>query len=158
MRLLMYLFLATIALTQFRCTKAETRASQSLIGEWRVDSLMILYMSRSSTGSSTSTDSIWKSAGSLGIFIFNENKVNIDYQLRDTQIKTNPNYTLHSFKENAGFIKVRKWQLILPEKTYSLEFGDQTSDAHIKAKNITLLFEPPGTGNQQLEILHLSKN
>jgi hypothetical protein len=76
---------------------------------------------------------------------------------RNIHQNDNVNYTLHAFKKNAGFTKVRKWEIILPNKNYSLEFGDQTSDAHKNARKITLTFEPNEVGKNEVEIIHLGK-
>ena len=156
MKIYPYLLILLLSLVLARCTKPETHATASLEGTWKVDSLFILYINKTFTGSS-GTDSIYRSSGEVGTFYFTHEMVKYDYKRRNTQLKANLNYTLRTFKENAGFAKVRKWEIILPDKTYNTEFGDQTSDAHKKARNLTLTYEPKAIGKQEMEIIHLSK-
>jgi hypothetical protein len=151
-----FILLVTFILVLSCCTKPEIHASNSLVGTWKVDSLVILYINKTSTGSS-GTDSIWESKGDIGSFDFTEEMVKFNYKKRNIHQNDNVNYTLHAFKKNAGFTKVRKWEIILPNKTYSLEFGDQTSDAHKNARKITLTFEPNEVGKNEVEIIHLGK-
>ncbi len=156
MKIYPLILLIAITLVLGRCTKPEIHASNSLVGTWKVDSLVILYINKTSTGSST-TDSIWRTQGNIGQFDFTEEMVKYDYKKRNVQQNSNVNYTLRTFKENAGFTKVRKWEIILPNKTYHVEFGDQTSDAHKNARKITLTHESDVIGKQEVEILYLGK-
>lgn len=156
MKNIIYILIPLSLLLTFSCTKPETHGSQSLTGVWKLDSLRILYIIKTPTGGSE-TDSIWRATGNIGTFEFLEDVVKYDYLTRNVQEKSTKNYTLRTFKEHSGFFKVRKWELSLPEKTYILEFGDQTSGAHIRAKKMTLISDPKAIGKQQMEFLFLSK-
>jgi hypothetical protein len=136
-----------------RCTKPEIHAEKSLLGSWKVDSLYMMY----SKSPSQSIDSIWRFNKPSGKITFRADEVNIEYNLRNKKVMLTGGYKLWSYRENAGFFKVRKWELTVSDKLYKVEFGNETKHAHKNAERILLTLKPSTTGKREAEMLFMSK-
>lgn len=142
-----------IMLSLVQCTKPEVHAHESLAGMWQVDSISILY----TKPPGSTIDSIWKRSMPAGKIIFTEKEIITSYMSRNQKTEFTSNYTIESSKENAGFFRVRKWHLMTAHVICEIEYGDQTKNAHKKAKYITLSCNSKLPNNTETEILFMSK-
>lgn len=128
------LFLLTIILAS--CGKSTQEcAEESLVGEWNVVQVFeahTIVMDGSQTSQSqTAFDD------AEGHFSFTASMM--DYEFTTTSTKTlDQAYTLVVTKENSGFTKVNVFTINGDVEDFRVRFGDQTSDAHENATEISL--------------------
>ena len=150
-KMAIYVYIILLSLVQ--CTKPEVHAHESLTGTWQVDSISILY----TKPPGSTIDSIWKRSMHAGKIIFTEKEIITSYMSRNQKTEFTSDYTIESSKENAGFFRVRKWHLMTDHVICEIEYGDQTKNAHKKAKYITLSCHSKLPNNTETEILFMSK-
>lgn len=110
------------------CTSKEDSAKESLIGTWQVKEV---FKYAPSTGLSEEDKS------GVGVFEFTEMNCGYNFSF-DNKLEMNDfEYTFEVSKENAGFIRVDRFD-VLGEENYRVRFGDQTSDSHKEASEMTL--------------------
>ena len=128
------LFLLTILLTS--CGKSTQEcAAESLIGEWNVVEIfethtIVVDGSQSNQSQTTFDDA-------EGHFSFTANTMDYEYTSTSTKMLDQA-YTLEVTKENAGFTRVNVFTINGDVEDFRVRFGDQTSDAHENAAEISL--------------------
>lgn len=108
------------------CMSKSDSASESLQGVWNVTKI-----SQTVDGTTDSQD------GMLGTFEFSQTTVDYSYQFNGVTEANDFEYQLDITRENAGFTKVDRFDII-GEENFRVRFGDQTSDAHENADMMVL--------------------
>lgn len=108
------------------CMSKSDSASESLQGVWNVTKI-----SQTVDGTTDSQD------GMLGTFEFTQTTVDYSYQFNGVTEANDFEYQLDITRENAGFTKVDRFDII-GEENFRVRFGDQTSDAHENADMMVL--------------------
>lgn len=110
------------------CSSKIDCAKESLVGTWQVTEV---YKNFPFTGESSEDKS------GIGVFIFTETQCDYSFTFDSVLEANNFDYTFEISKENAGFTRVDRFD-VLGEENYRVRFGDQTSDAHEEATEMTL--------------------
>lgn len=128
------LLLVTIILTA--CGKSTQEcAEESLIGEWRVTQI---YESRSIIENGVQIDQSQTTYDNTsGHFSFTNDMMQYVYTTT-TSISSEQGYSLVTTKENSGFTRVNVFTIKGDDEDFRVRFGDQTSDAHEDAEEISL--------------------
>lgn len=125
-----------IFVTLVSCGKSDQQKAQdSLIGDWSVTDI---YQSKNTiidNGQINESQDFWE--GMLGTFHFTSAEMDYEYIMVDT-IQNTQSYKLHISKENSGFIRVNKYEIIGDVENFIVRYGDQTSSAISNATNINL--------------------
>ena len=110
------------------CTSTVESAKASLMGVWKV---RMVSKYTPSTGLSEEDKS------GVGEFEFTENNCDYTFNFANVNEENNFEYTFEVSKENAGFTSIDRFD-IKGEENYRVRFGDQTSDSHKDASEMTL--------------------
>jgi len=122
------LSLITYILIFSSCGSKLDSAKESLVGTWQVTEI---FKSIPSTGLSEEDKS------GNGIFEFTNTQCDYNFTFGMEAEMNSFGYEFQTSKENAGFTKVDRFDVI-GEENYRVRFGDQTSDAHKEATEMTL--------------------
>lgn len=139
------------------CTSTIESANESLVGKWSINKIITSKGNRISGGLTIDTN-ITEAIVSIGIMEFTEEgKCTWEFKRLGKTDVGSSSYKLLGRKENEGFIKVRKYSINLNDRTFDVAFGDQTSDAHKSARDITLSYDPQIVGTYEGFVLFLKK-
>ena len=128
------LFLLVIIITS--CGKStQESAEESLIGDWDVTQIfethtIVVDGSQSDQSQTTFDDA-------EGHFSFTASMMDFEYTTSSIEMLDQA-YTLVVTKENSGFTRVNVFTIIGDVENFRVRFGDQTSDAHENASEISL--------------------
>jgi len=114
--------------TLISCGSKLDSAKESLVGTWQVNEI---FKNIPATGLSEEDKS-----GS-GVFEFTSTQCDYNFTFGMEVEMNSFGYEFQTSKENAGFTKVDRFDVI-GEENYRVRFGDQTSDAHKEATEMTL--------------------
>ena len=122
--LIIFLALFTI----ISCNSKTDSAKESLIGTWQV---IEIFKSTPATGLSEDDKS------GNGMFEFTSTQCDYSFTFgTDTEINSFE-YEFQVSKENAGFTRIDRFDIV-GEENYRVRFGDQTSNSHKEAIEMTL--------------------
>ena len=110
------------------CGSKEDSAKESLIGSWQVKEI---FKNNPVTGNSIEDKS------GIGTFEFTNSQCDYNFTFNSIIEMNAFEYEFQISKENAGFTRVDKFE-ILGAENYRIRFGDQTSDAHKNATEMSL--------------------
>ena len=118
------------------CGKDDTQKAQdSLIGDWSVTEVFQSHNIIVTNGEINISQESFE--GMLGTFHFTASEMDYEYVITDT-IQNVQSYQLIVSKEKSGFVNVPKYEVIGDDETFRVRYGDQTSDAHCNATDMTL--------------------
>lgn len=129
-------YLLLIFITLISCGKSDQqKAQESLTGNWSITEIFQSNNIIVNNGLVNVSQEFWE--GMLGTFEFTSTEMNYEYIIGDT-IQSSQSYDLQITKENSGFVRVNKYEVIGDIENFIVRFGDQTNDATSNAKNINL--------------------
>lgn len=118
-----------LALSTFiSCSSKTDSAKESLVGTWQVTEI---FKNTPSTGISEDDKS------GNGMFEFTSTQCDYNFTFGTGTEMNSFEYEFQVSKENAGFTRVDRFDVI-GEENYRVRFGDQTSDSHKEATEMTL--------------------
>lgn len=110
-------------------------AEESLIGDWKVNRVM---GSETTLADGNPLQQVLFDYEDIdGHFTFTTNMMDYEYTTNSIMM-SNQEYTLEVTKENSGFTRVDVFTIKGDIEDFRVRFGDQTSDAHENASEITL--------------------
>ena len=110
-------------------------AEQSLIGDWNVTHI---FENRVQIENGVEVDQLQITYDPpLGDFSFTKDMMEYDYTTT-AKMESIQSYTFTVTKENSGFTRVNVFTIMGEEDEYRVRYGDQTSDAHEEANEISL--------------------
>tara|TARA_R110000737_G_C14594555_1_gene488130 strand:+ start:928 stop:1371 length:444 start_codon:yes stop_codon:yes gene_type:complete len=110
------------------CGSKIDSAKESLEGTWQVKEIFKNY---------PSTGDFMEDKSGVGTFIFTSSQCDYNYTFDSVEEMNTFEYEFQITKENSGFTRVDIFE-ILGEERYRIRFGDQTSDAHEEATEMSL--------------------
>jgi hypothetical protein len=110
------------------CGSKIESAKESLLGNWQVKEI---YKYTPSSGISEEDKS------GLGTYEFTNLQCDYNFTFESINETNSFEYDFQASKENAGFTKEDRFDIV-GEENYRVRFGDETSDAHEGATEITL--------------------
>ena len=110
------------------CGSKIDSAKESLEGTWQVKEIFKNY---------PSTGDFMEDKSGVGTFIFTGTQCDYSYTFDSVEKMNSFEYEFQITKENSGFTRVDKFE-ILGDESYRIRFGDQTSDAHEEATEMSL--------------------
>lgn len=133
----------------------EQHAHDSLIGTWSVVEGRVSF-AQIENGIEIENGEV-TSEGNLGTFQFARSTMDYQFKISETE-SLNTAYTFNVTKENAGFTRVDKYVVEAEEENWRVRFGDETSDAHCDATDITLTRSMETDTSRVTTFLHLVKS
>ncbi len=130
------------------CGSKIESAKESLEGSWQVKEI---FKYTPSTGVSVEDKS------GVGTFEFTNLQCDYHFTFNSINEMNSFEYEFQVSKENAGFIKVDRFDIV-GEENYRVRFGDETSDAHEGDSEITLERTVESDSLTFEIIIHLEKN
>lgn len=128
------LFAVIIALSS--CGKSdEEHAHDSLIGTWEVVEAHVQIVIKLNGGSEQISE--MESIGDIGEFTFTSDNMEYNYFISENKSR-NQKYTFNKTSENSGFTKVNVYTINTTDEKFRVRFGDETSDSHCEATDISL--------------------
>jgi len=110
------------------CGSKIESAKESLVGSWKVKEI---FKYTPSNGNSEEEKS------GVGTFEFTNTQCDYIFTFNSITEMNSFEYEFQVSKENAGFVSVDRFDIV-GEENYRVSFGDETSDAHESATEITL--------------------
>jgi len=125
-----------ILITATACGKSKQEcAEDSLIGEWDI---VKLYESKNSLENGiVVSQEVMEFTEIEGYFTITASFMEYQYSTHSV-VKVDQNYILNITKENAGFTRVDVYTIDGDLENFRVRFGDETSDAHENATEISL--------------------
>ena len=122
------IFSISLILLSSSCVSKLDSSKDSLVGIWQVKEIFKYYPV---TGDSEDDKS------GEGTFEFTNVQCDYSYSFNSVNESNSFEYEFQISKENSGFVNVDKFEII-GEENYRIRFGDQTSDAHKDATEMSL--------------------
>lgn len=138
------------------CSDPVEKGNQSLVGSWTIAKATEL--ENQPTNSGNLNVSQIENNNPEGEFIFSKDSVKYSYTLPKGVVSSSDSYILHRERVNSGFTKVNLFTIDLGDKSFALEFGDQTTKSYKDATKIRLTESIESDGIEQVVILELIKN
>ncbi|MEZ4883243.1 MAG: hypothetical protein R3E32_00810 [Chitinophagales bacterium] len=122
------------------CSKSKLQhAQESLIGNWAVTKAYLPMPTKGETQ---------QESGKLGTFQFGEKQVSYSFENNGKKYEGTSSWELTMQKVHSGFINVPEYTLQLQNNLHFIAtFGDQTSDATVKATRMGLSLKEGSGGN-----------
>jgi len=92
-----------------------------------------------------------------GSFEFSDASVEYNYVLSTGELMSVDDYSLSHARENSGFTKVDVFTLVIGNRVFNLEFGDQTKKSYKDATEIRLTETTVEDDREFVTILEMSK-
>jgi len=131
-------------------------AEKSLTGSWTVNKIYTQEGQQLTNGQTTDFDTLDLEA--IGELVFNaDGNASGNYSTLGTTINIDDTWMLDKSKVNCGFTNCDQYTLTIGALDFLCAFGDQTSDAHENATELSLTLTQIENTNYTEMVLDLSK-